>query len=207
MSAETIDFNQRLASAAAGDPEIARQVAALVDRLATAAPRQDAAPDAIWSWRAVVLALEAAARGNYGVGAIIAPVDAASAPAAIGVNAMFAPRFDSGAHAEMRAIEAFEASGASDASGLALTTSLEPCPMCLARFLNSRLETLKFVAWDEGGGMVSRLGEMPPVWRSVAATKAIGPAECGPELREIGFEVFALRARTLDSRLRDRSGA
>lgn len=203
MSETAFDFHHRLRTIEASDPAQSDAVAALAARVADAEPARGG--DALWSWRAIILALEAAARGNYGVGALIVDETAPERPSVAGANAMFAPRFDSGAHAEMRAIDAFEAqeptSAAAYGAPLTLFTSLEPCPMCLSRFIGSRIGALKYVARDEGGGMVERLEAMPPVWRAIASAKQIGRAACGRALETLAFEVFELSARRLDAEL------
>src|SRR4051812_39642681 len=82
---------------------------------------------------AVHEALEAAKAGNFGIGAVI--VDRSGVVIATGRNRVFVPSFRSDMHAEMDAVTTLESSlsPAADVSGLTLFTSLEPCPMCLAR--------------------------------------------------------------------------
>ncbi|MCI4666246.1 MAG: nucleoside deaminase [Neomegalonema sp.] len=200
MTEAQLDLGQRLRAIRPAATVPAQEVAALRQRLQEV-PVDGNCPDQHWSWAASVLALEAAAAGNYGVGALIIEAGAPE-PLCVGANAMFSPRFDSSAHAEMRALQALEEAHAEAGAGLTLYTSLEPCPMCLARFIASRVSALKFVAWDEGGGMVSRLEHMPPVWRDIAAGRVIAPADCGEELRSIALAIFELRARRLDASLK-----
>ena len=59
-------------------------------------------------------------------------------------------------HAEILAIEkASQALGAWRLLGCTAFVTLEPCPMCLSAFLQSRIESLVFGAYDPKGGAIS----------------------------------------------------
>src|SRR5262245_23051180 len=87
-------------------------------------------------------ALAAARQGNFGVGAVL--VDAHGTVVAQGQNAVFYPRFRSDLHAEMVVMTAFEEQHpeADNMRGYTLLSSLEPCPMCLARLLAAGVQTV-----------------------------------------------------------------
>ena len=96
-------------------------------------------------------ALGAAARGNGGVGAVL--IDPKGAVIERGQNEAFYPNFRSDRHAEMVVMNAFEARCPTldNMRGHTLVSSLEPCPMCVARLLITGVETVKFLALDELG--------------------------------------------------------
>src|SRR5512135_1493811 len=61
-----------------------------------------------YSWLSVVLAIQAAAANNFGVGAVL--VDPQGAVVEMAGNQVFSPRFDSAGHAEMLVMNDFEKS-------------------------------------------------------------------------------------------------
>ena len=88
-------------------------------------------------------------------------------------------RFKGGASGDPRKME-----------GLVLYSSLEPCPMCLARIINAGLKKTFFAAPDSSGGMVQRLGGLPPFWQGKAAGNTYAPAACAPELSAWALRIF-----------------
>lgn len=147
------------------------------------------------------LALEAARLGNYGVGAVL--VDPTGAVVAQGGNAVFVPRFRSDLHAEMVVMNVFEDAHpqTGDMRGYTLLCSLEPCPMCLARLLTAGVQTVKFLAMDEHGGMVSRVDHLPAAWQRLRQRQEAGPADVSDGLRQLATDVFLQTLATCRERL------
>lgn len=141
-------------------------------------------------WLSGVLALRAAAMGNFGVGALL--VDGNGAVVAIGHNQLFHPHFRSDRHAEMSVMEVFEDAFPERAAiaDHTLYTSLEPCPMCTVRLATASLGRIVYAAPDEAGGMASRPEELPAFWRELALDKRFAAADCSAELRQIALDIF-----------------
>lgn len=113
-----------------------------------------------------IVAAQASFAGNYGVAAVA--FNARGFPVAIGDNAMFKPRFDSQAHAEMIVMNKLERRVLfEDLPNCRVVTSLEPCPMCFTRLISSGVRTVRFLCADEAGGMVYIRDQLPPVWRKL----------------------------------------
>jgi tRNA(adenine34) deaminase len=74
--------------------------------------------------------------------------------------------------------------------GIVLYTSVEPCPMCLARIINSGVQEVYYAAPDEDGGMAGRFNNLPPSWKRMAAGLVIKHARCSPELKELAASLF-----------------
>jgi cytosine deaminase len=111
-----------------------------------------------------------------------------------GQNAVFSPHFRSDLHAEMVVMNAFEERypEADTMRGYTLLCSLEPCPMCLARLLTAGVQTVKFVADDELGGMVRHRHHLPPAWQRLGQRQEIGQADVSDSLRQFALDVFLL---------------
>ena len=146
-------------------------------------------------------ALEAARCGNYGVGAVL--VDPAGEIVERGQNRGFWPHFRSDLHAEMVLMNAFEDARPEleDMRGYTMVTSLEPCPMCLARLLIAGVEVVKFVADDSWGGMVSRMDRLPPAWRKLAERTQVSQADAPKDLRQLACDLFELNLDRLRHQL------
>jgi len=97
-------------------------------------------PDDDFGWLACVLALAAVTSGNFGVGSVL--VDCSRDIVAWGHNQVFSPYFRSDRHAEMVVVDRYEKlyRNATKPKAHTLYTSLEPCPMCLARASSFRPE-------------------------------------------------------------------
>jgi cytosine deaminase len=146
-------------------------------------------------------ALAAIGEGNYGVGAVL--IDPSGAVAERGHNLAFQPTFRSDLHAEMVVMNAFEERFPETGSmaGYVLVCSLEPCPMCLARLLIAGVETVKFVASDELGGMVEGLHHLPLAWKRLAERVEFRRADTSDELRRLAADAFLLNLDRLRRRL------
>src|SRR5262249_58387328 len=122
--------------------------------------------------------------GNYGVGAVL--VDPRGEILEQGRNRVFFPNFRSDFHAEMVTMNAFEERHpeVDNMRGYTLMCSLEPCPMCLARLLIAGVQTVKFLAHDELGGMVRHRHYLPPAWQRLGQRQEIGQADVSDGLRQ-----------------------
>lgn len=112
--------------------------------------------------RALTLAVEAGARGEVPVAAIVV------APDGVQILAEAANRVeqdkDPTAHAEILAIRAAcryrydvlspDGTGGRHLAGCDLYVTLEPCPMCAQAISFARIRRLYFAAWDPKGGAI-----------------------------------------------------
>lgn len=160
----------------------------------------------LYGWLTCVLALKAVSLGNFGVGSIL--VDDNQQVVAWGHNQVFEPRFASSQHAEMVVMDRFEESRARTTGMKALTlfTSLESCPMCLARLVTSRIGTVLHLAEDKNGGMVHKVDALPPIWQRLSLAQAFHQADCNQTLKDAALAIFLLNADALDTKLMDRGG-
>lgn len=133
---------------------------------------------------ALLLAREAAGRGEVPVGCVIA--DEAGNTVGRGRNRR-EESFLSTAHAEIEAINsACAALGGWRLSGCTLFVTLEPCPMCAGAIINARIPRIVFGAKDENTGacgsvinlFYERFGHKPEIYGGVLAK------ECGELLSE-----------------------
>jgi cytosine deaminase len=146
-------------------------------------------------------ALAAARAENYGVGAVL--VDPEGEVLERGRNQAFNPKFRSDLHAEMVVMNAFEDRfpEATHMRGYTLFCSLEPCPMCLARLLIAGVQTVKFAALDELGGMVTRMHHLPTAWQRLGQRQQFVQAEVSESLKQFAVDVFVLNLGALRERL------
>lgn len=146
-------------------------------------------------------ALEAARAGNYGVGALL--VNPAGEIVAQGQNAVFSPYFRSDLHAEMVAMNTFEDQNrsAENMRGYTLFSSLEPCPMCMARLLVAGVQTVKFLAYDQLAGMVNQRHQFPIAWQRLWQRQEFVQADVSAALRRFALDVFSLNLETCRQRL------
>ncbi|UGQ12524.1 deaminase [Yinghuangia sp. ASG 101] len=178
------------------------RIAALADRLAGGG--HPAGAEDAYGWLACVLALVSANEGNYGVGAVVVR---GGTVVAEGRNRLLWPRRNTSAHAEAEALDRFEARFPEpDAGrGAVLHTSLECCPMCTVRLLNSGIRDVRYLAPDPDGGMLTRMDGLPPYWRRLASgrvpAQVFGPATCAVGLRRIAAEIFAATETRLNDRV------
>ncbi len=146
-------------------------------------------------------AFAAAQRGNYGVGAVL--VDPHGSVVAQGQNAVFYPYFRSDLHAEMVVLNAFEEQHpeVDTMRGYTLLCSLEPCPMCVARLLTTGVQTVKFLAYDELGGMVNHRDHLPTAWQRLGQRLEFSLADVSDSLRQFALEVFLLNLEACRQKL------
>jgi tRNA(adenine34) deaminase len=152
----------------------------------------------------VLAAVKEAAQGwrehNGGIGACLVREDTGEIVERAH-NSQYVPYFRSDLHAEMQLMDRYEdrlklsrsdpARGKlRDLKGLALYTSVEPCPMCLARLINSGVKKVYYAAPDEQGGMAKYMDALPPYWRQMAAGMTVEPARSSPELNAMAKGLF-----------------
>jgi tRNA(adenine34) deaminase len=163
------------------------------------------APDFPDEWAARIACDEAAIaerEGNFAVGCVLVRGNSVLAR---GHNEVFFPRFASDRHAEMVAIDRFEERHHDEImNDIVLVTTVEPCPMCLARIITSGICVVRYVTPDDEGGMVQRLSQLPIAWQRLARGKDFGLANCSAELRRVASEMFFASVRALDDKLRKR---
>jgi tRNA(Arg) A34 adenosine deaminase TadA len=179
-------------------------IRAFRDALAALPVDEGAFPDERLGRETCAEAIDALAEGNYGVGCLL--VDPSGAIVAQGHNEAFSPRFCSDRHAEMVVMNRFEDQHPEvrDMSKYVAHVSLEPCPMCLSRFIISGVGTVKFVAEDAGGGMTHHLDALPGNFRRLAAAQGFGLANCSPPLQKLAHDIFMSNLPELQARLRKR---
>lgn len=122
-----------------------------------------------------------------------------------GHNQVFFPRFRSDLHAEMVVVNMFEMMRADESlRGYTLYTSLEPCPMCMARLITAGVSCVFHVADDPQAGMVHLAHQLPAVWQQLAERQRFGPAQCSPVLKNLATRTFLVNVQRLDGILRAR---
>jgi tRNA(adenine34) deaminase len=144
-------------------------------------------------------ALAGSREGNGGIGACLVR-EATGEIVERGHNRQFEPYMRSDLHAEMDLLTRYEdrvkgvrMKGAEDPrkmKGLVLYSSVEPCPMCLTRIINTGLKKAFFAAPDPKGGMVQRFKDLPPFWQGLAAGNVYDRANCFPELSALAARLF-----------------
>jgi tRNA(Arg) A34 adenosine deaminase TadA len=151
------------------------------------------------------LALQAVELKNFGIGCIV--LNPHGVIVAKGHNQVFYPYFRSDRHGEMVVMDKIEDTHRQTIGmkGYTLYTSLESCPMCMARLITSGCETIVHVADDPCGGMVHLKDNLPPMWIDLARSQNFVKARCSTELEEAAKHIFLLNAEELNERLRRRS--
>lgn len=138
--------------------------------------------------------------GSGGIGACLIN-EKTGQVVARGRNRQYTPYFRSDLHAEMDLLTRYEdwlrkkgetASGKNprNCDNLVLFSSVEPCPMCLTRIINSGIKKMYYITPDERGGMVSRIDKLPPFWKDLAEKCDYRPARCSPEIRQLAKDLF-----------------
>lgn len=160
-------------------------------------------PDDLAAWTCVDEALAALAEGNFGIGAVL--VDPGGQTVRQGHNKVFKPHFRSDGHAEMVVLRDFETiCRDTPLRGYTLYTSLESCPMCMARLITAGVSRVLHIADDPQAGMVHLAHQLPPVWRELASEQRFESARCSPALKDLATQAFMLNVRRLDGLLKAR---
>jgi len=141
---------------------------------------------------------------NGGIGACLVR-EATGEVVERGHNRQFEPYYRSDLHAEMDLltryedrIKAIRPGGRGNPStaetrkmgGLVLYTSVEPCPMCLTRIINTGIKKVLHATPDQTGGMSQRMSGLPPFWQNMAKNNVYKAANCSPELSTIARRLF-----------------
>ena len=138
-------------------------------------------------------ALKSAKEGNYGVGACIYN-KLTGEIIETGRNKMFFPYFKSDMHAEMNALNKFEDNLKEqyplDLSNLVLFASLEPCPMCLTRIINSGFSEVEYLASDPQWGMINLMEHLPLMYQKISKNRIYKQTKCSQELIDIANQIF-----------------
>lgn len=148
-------------------------------------------------------ALVGARQHNGGIGACLVR-EATGEIVERSPNQQHMPYFKSDLHAEMVVLDRYEdhmrftrdlsnstsPNPRDNMKGLILYTSVEPCPMCFTRIINSGVKKIYYAASDDTGGMAHRLENLPPSWQGMAKGMVIEPARCSPALRELAQKLF-----------------
>jgi cytosine deaminase len=167
---------------------------------------QDAYPDDFFVAHTCLLALEAVEDGDFGVGCVM--LDPSGKEVTVGHNELFKPYFRSDRHAEMVVMDKWEEANQQVTSmvGYKLYTSLESCPMCMARLITSGCETVLYAAPDPTGGMVHLFNNLPPVWIGLAKPprQYWGEANCSPYMKDAANQIFMINAAELNQILENR---
>ncbi len=149
--------------------------------------------------------LESLKEGSGGIGACL--VDSTTGKVVeYGRNRQYAAYFKSDLHGEMDLLNRYEdrmkkstrsktGNNPRECKNLVLVSSMEPCPMCLTRIINSGIKTMLYVTEDKEGGMVTRMNDLPPFWREFAADREFRKADCSPTLRQIAHDLFQFSHR------------
>jgi cytosine deaminase len=148
-------------------------------------------------WLTCVRALQSIKPGNFGVGSII--TDNNNTLVSYGNNQVFYPQFRSDYHAEMVTLNHFESVvNPPLVTGYKLFTSLDPCPMCLARILTSCIPEVYYAADDEAGGMAHLKEALPQAWAGIMANRHIDKANCSQKLIAISELLVEMNREMLD---------
>ena len=162
--------------------------------------------DDVAAVRVCQLAAMAAGLGTYAVGAVL--LDDKGKVLADGHNEVFVDGFRSDLHAEMVVLNKFETGhqGPQSPGTLTLISSLEPCPMCMARLIYSGVGSIRYICEDPYGGMVTRIASLPPTLQQISEdlSQVWGPADCSNELREAAHHIWEQNRVDLDRRIVER---
>lgn len=153
-------------------------------------------------------ALAAVKEGNHGIGACLIR-EKTGEVVQRGHNRVYQPYYRSDLHAEMDTLTRYEQRVKAQSpkmEGLVLYTSLEPCPMCLARIINSGVQKVYYLAPDPDRGMVHLFKNLPPAWQEIAKGRSYGQAQCSPEMKDLANEIFKYSLKVSDEKLKNRSG-
>jgi tRNA(adenine34) deaminase len=149
---------------------------------------------------AIEEAIIAAREGNFGVGACLVKD---SVVVERGHNHQFQPYFRSDLHAEMDLMTRFEdrVKVHENMRQYSLFSSLEPCPMCTLRLINSGVGKIFSIAPDEESGMARTVERLGPVWAGLAKRQEFAMADCSPELQDLALQVWLVPANKLTDAL------
>ena len=151
------------------------------DRAGHAAPPDEA--DFPFMRRAFALALEAEARGDLPVGALVTLGGEVIAEAG---NAVLVPAYHPGRHAETEALRRVPAGLWPRGREMTVYTTLEPCVMCAGAALLHGVGRVVFGARDPAGGAGALLANLPEYYAGGAGV----PLWVGPVMPELCDPLF-----------------
>ncbi|THB74995.1 MAG: nucleoside deaminase [Desulfobacteraceae bacterium] len=173
------------------------KLAVLEQRIQSASAHPDF-PDDVYGLIVINQALTSLKAGSGGIGACL--VNSRTGQVIeTGRNRQHAPHFRSDLHGEMDLLNRYEdraqktrdkTTNPRECRDLVLVSSMEPCPMCLTRIINSGIKTMIYVAEDPDGGMVSRMDQLPPFWQAFAADREYRKAKCSPDIEQLAMDLF-----------------
>lgn len=160
--------------------------------------------DDAYIWLVCILALEAGSTGSFGVGCLL--INEVGDVILTGRNEVFTPYFRSDRHAEMVVMNAFEDHYQEKPTmeGYILYTSLEPCPMCLARLIMSGIPRVLYAAPDSYGGMVRKMRQFPPAFLQFSQGHMFDRAHCSQELVQAASDILSINRNEMRSKLQAR---
>jgi tRNA(adenine34) deaminase len=150
-------------------------------------------------------AIFAKREGSGGIGACLVR-ESTGEIIARGHNRQYSPHFRSDLHAEMDLMNRHEDTvkvlreGDRDprrTDGLVLYSSMEPCPMCTTRIINTGVKKTYYAAEDLDGGMAHKINDLPPYWRRAAEGCIFAGASCSPAMKELAVRLFKHGRRIL----------
>jgi tRNA(adenine34) deaminase len=150
-------------------------------------------------------AIAARREGSGGIGACLIR-ESTGEVVLRGHNRQFTPYWRSDMHAEMDLMDRYEDSmrilknsgrNPRNMEDLVLFSSVEPCPMCLTRIINTGLKKAWYAAADPTGGMVHKLEDLPSFWKELAQGNLYAEANCSPAMKEIAEHLFKHGMRLL----------
>jgi tRNA(adenine34) deaminase len=143
-------------------------------------------------------AIAAKREGSGGIGACLIR-ESTGEVVMRGHNRQFTPYWRSDMHAEMDLMNRYEDSvrilknsgrNPRNLEGLVLFSSVEPCPMCFTRIINTGIKKAYYAAADPEGGMVHKLADLPAFWRESAQGNIYAEANCSPAMKELAGRIF-----------------
>lgn len=160
--------------------------------------------DEIYCYEALKEAIIAIELGNFGVGAVLVEKNTRNI-LSHSYNSVFYPHFRSDMHAEMKILTEYEEQQKSNSNkiytNVILYITLEPCPMCLSRIINSGIKEVYFAAFDPIGGMVLKIDSLPQIWQTLLIGRIIQKASISTKLSQLSWEVFNFNRTTLNNKL------
>jgi len=149
--------------------------------------------------RAVALAREAEKNGNLPIGAVVTLQGEVIAEAG---NAMLAPHYYPGRHAEIETLQRVPVALWPRSRAMTCYSTLEPCTMCMGALLLHGIGRVVFGAKDQTGGAAGLLPHLPPYY---AENKGV-PQWIGPALPEICDPLYQRARARFDQLVCGRSG-
>jgi len=149
--------------------------------------------------RAVALAHEAEKNGNLPIGAVITLQGEVIAEAG---NAMLAPHYHPGRHAEIETLQRVPITLWLRSREMTCYSTLEPCTMCMGALLLHGIGRVVFGAKDQAGGAAGLLSHLPSYY---AENKGV-PRWIGPALPEICDPFYQRALARFDQLVCGRSG-